>query len=263
MSNFAIGFCLYNPNKSFFERLNFLRNAGIATFIYDNSKDSFFDSNLSNTASFHHDPLNSGLGYGMHWILKEAFQNNFKYVIYFDQDTLFSMSTISFLKNFLLSNKFTKNFSSIQVKGVDSISKNINLIYTTRLQINSGTIFNLDNMSNIGFHDKSFFIDGVDYSHCLNSLIKGYNLGVVYGAPDFDHDTEQGYDYYRFFGFYKGVRKYSSARMFDYFISSIRLLFKSLVFAQFIFFCTCLKLLFLYFLDQLFVRLFKISASNG
>jgi hypothetical protein len=75
MKEFALGFCLYNPDESFYYRLNLLRNAGIVTFIYDNSKVSYFNvNNYSNNYGFHHDPLNSGLGYGLHWILKEAFQ---------------------------------------------------------------------------------------------------------------------------------------------------------------------------------------------
>lgn len=262
MRDFAIGFCLYNPDEDFYYRLNLLRNAGIVIFIYDNSKDSHFDDNFSNTYRFHHDPLNSGLGQGLHWILSESFKSNFKHLVYLDQDTIFSMSTILFFKNFLLSNKFTKNFSSIQFKGVVNPPINVNLIFLTRFQINSGTIFNLENMSKIGFHDKTFFVDGVDYSHCLNSLIKGYDLGVVFGAPDFDHDADQGYEYYRIFGFNKGVRKYSYARMLDYFISSVRLLFKSLIAAQFNFFFTCLKLTLLYFFDQIFVRFFNVSPSD-
>lgn len=131
-----------------------------------------------------------------------------------------------------------------------------------KLQINSGTIFNLAIMDKIGFHDKSFFVDVVDYSHSLNSSINGYDLGVLYGAPDFDHDAEQGYAYYSFFGISKGVRKYNLSRIFDYSVSSLRLLFKSLYHFQFYYFFLFAKLFFLYIADQMLIRIFTVSHSN-
>ncbi len=272
MKIFAVGFCIYNPEAKFFSRLEDLKALKKVTYIYDNSPVAVFDKGIRSYSNrYYHDSLNSGLGIGLNWILREAFLDGYKYLIYFDQDTIFTKNTISFIDSFLKFNQFPENFSSIQILSkslcglyhpvIDGLKK-APLLTTTFLQINSGSIFNLPIMNSIGFHDKSFFIDCVDYSHCLNSAIYKYSLGSLSGVPDFDHDSELGYVYYSLFGKSKGVRKYNFLRIFDYSSSILRLSFKALFHFQFYYFILFVKLFFLYISDQIFVRFFTASHTN-
>jgi len=92
------------------------------------------------------------------------------------------------------------------------------------LAISSGSVFYLENLRRIGWHNPTYFVDGVDYEFCLNSSNHRLLVGECSTTPGFDHETEQADHTTTVFGQRRRVRRYSWARMTDSAVASTRLL---------------------------------------
>jgi rhamnosyltransferase len=83
------------------------------------------------------------------------------------------------------------------------------------LAISSGMLFVLENARRMGWHDHSYFVDGVDYEFCLRARAQGLRIGLYPGTPGFDHESEQPDVPRRFAGRTWRLRKYSPHRVVD------------------------------------------------
>jgi rhamnosyltransferase len=236
---------LYNPDNSTYERIKSAIDFGYEVYIFDNSPDLnsklFVSENKNKVRYFTYD-RNVGIGPALRLICSTAFDNGSEHLLFFDQDTIFTEETLNFIIDYLSESSVGENsaksdkFLSVTFRDAVINRKrgiieqaiigkySVNVVDFT---ISSGTLFSLKNLKNIGWHDESFKVDGVDYAICISAESNGLKIAEISNTPGLDHETNQGNKIFRFmFKTYSG-RKYSLFRIRDYIYSSLRLAVKS------------------------------------
>lgn len=257
-------FVLYNPTESLYDRIELLLNKGQIVWVYQNSqisekvKKKIISSGLCRVYG---DCSNDGLGVALAVLAEDALNSNYAYMINFDQDTLFTVDTIDSLNTDFLRSAFESDYATIQVADKELMSQ-INAkehcgIFEKYLTINSGSIFDLRKMSLIGFHDRSFFVDGVDYEYSFRCRSSGYRCGVIGSIPDIDHRSEQGNFAIKLFGKTLILRNYPLERVKDYNRAMFRLLVKSFYKMDLVFALLFLKHLLVYNSLAIVAKLYK------
>ncbi len=133
--------------------------------------------------------------------------------------------------------------------GAGGVFKDVNLA------INSGSLFFLKNVKKLGWHNETYFVDGVDYEYCFKSYLAGFKIAKYSGVPSFDHESEQPDKIITIFGKRLLIRKYSKARVKDSVHSYFRLLYSALRLGDFKFLYIFLRSLMIYVFGQLLARL--------
>lgn len=257
-SLFAIGFIIYNAEEKSLDRIIKIANAGFFIYIFDNSPSSFISkNNFTNNANIFYitSGKNLGLGCGLSMICATAYYNSYKFLLFLDQDTIFTDKTLNFVSNYLkkLSLIDQSKYAALVFNGKNNQNNAIN---TVLLAISSGSLFSLKALKNIGWHNENYFVDCVDYEFCLRAKYHGYEIGSISNTPDFDHISEQPDQQRSFFGKVIFLRRYSAMRMQDAFLAYSKLIFfclnKNKISDTFFVF----RSLVMYFLGQLLARIF-------
>ena len=232
----AIGFVIYRPESSFYERLELIEKAGISFYVYDNSPEIPY-AKLKIESLLHARYIssgkNEGLGVGLSDLCQGAYQEDFDGLLFFDEDTGFHLKTISFIQSFMNENigYLLEKYSAVAFSGAQSNTSkkgNDKLFFDVDFAINSGSLFILKNLEKLGWHNKSYFVDGVDYEFCLCSHIAGFRVGKYFDTPYFDHESEQPDRVVTIFGKRLLVRRYSASRIQDALHSYLRLIYTSI-----------------------------------
>jgi rhamnosyltransferase len=105
-------------------------------------------------------------------------------------------------------------------------------ILDSDLTINSGSLFILNNLKSIGWHNEKYFVDGVDYEVCSRASAKGFKIGKCTNTPGFDHISEQPDKIYKVFGKKLMLRRYPFVRNIDIIRSSVKLIFSLIISGQ-------------------------------
>lgn len=261
----AIGFIVYQPESSFYRRLEKINGAKLTTFVYDNSPEMSKTKELISCLPYVHyfsSGKNVGLGLGLYEICRNASQKNFESLLFFDQDTKFNLETISFIEKIFITNKedLEKNYSSLCFSGAQEVNQGNSstpLYLDVDLTINSGSLFFLKNLKRMGWHNPTYFVDGVDYEFCLRSHIAGFKIGKFFNTPYFDHETEQPDDVVTILGKRILIRKYSTIRVKDGFRSYIRLIYSSVIRGQFKFTFLFFRSFLIYIFGQVMARILR------
>jgi len=263
----VVGVVVYKPTNKFIERINEVVKSGFDVYLLDNSpEDSKLRDSFCYEKKVHYITLgkNVGLGIGITSICAQAYYEGNKELVFFDQDTGFNDKTLSFIENF--SNENSQQLSSYSMvnfnaKELDVRNSNNNSFKLIRasLVINSGSLFFLETLKDMGWHDLSYFVDSVDYKFCLDSAVRNYKVGECKTTPGFDHVTEQDDSVYTFFRHKFMARKYSNRRVKDTLHSLLRLIGSSLLNFKYVFFMKFSRFLFVYILVQTYVRIFPKS----
>lgn len=253
-SKIAVGVVVYHAGEELLRRLELASAEGFEVYVFDNSPD------IANVREFaaHHPRLhyftcgkNLGLGIGISTVCANAYHKGHTALLFFDQDTGFNSETLSYVENNYLSNtEDYKNFSAIAFKSGGRES-----VQDVPLLINSGSLYFLDKLKTLDWLDCTYFVDGVDYKLCLDSLNKGYRIGACSATPGFDHITEQADSRYRIAGRTYSMRAYSWSRIKDTTRSNVRLIFSALRSFKFCFALRITRLLTLYCASQILVRI--------
>lgn len=255
--NMAIGIVLYNPEKDYIDKLYEILKAGYDIFLFDNSATAIKNSKI-NKFNYYHSPTNLGLSSGMKQICINALNEGFKTLLYFDQDTEFTLETLDY--TYRIQNSFfevnKKNYLAISMSENKFFDKNI---VDVKLLRNSGTIFLLDQLKLINWFDTSFFVDGVDYDFCLRAKLNKLKLGKFGSVPDFDHEINQGYSEYTFFKSKIFGRRYSQKRLTDIMSSTGKILKKSILNFEIFFALRVLLLTFIFMFYQLILRIYRVT----
>ena len=233
-AEFAIGFVTFNPTPAFYERLSWSATSGHQIYVFDNSPevaetkkwcDSFGGIKFITAGN------NVGLGIGLSIINATAYSDGFSMLLFFDQDTNFDTTTLEFIGRAAAVHIPSRDLKIGAL--VFDAKKNSTTVpnYTAEavlLAISSGSLFNLHALRQIGWHNPSYFVDGVDYELCLRARSNGYAVLKCSHTPGFDHETEQPDQAFIFWGKRVPLRRYSVSRIKD----SVGAYFRLLVFTS-------------------------------
>lgn len=268
--DFAVGFVTYYPPPDFLARLELLNLLGCKIYLYDNSPEhSLIKQQIHklNCITYVTAGKNLGLGVGLSTICAQAYYDSFLTLLFFDQDTIFNQETIGFVQEFCsgslkqIQNKYSmvvfgENGHRIEDKRTLVLSGKFDLVDVS-LAISSGSLFILENLKKIGWHNEKYFVDGVDYEICLKSLANNFKIGKCFNTPGFDHSSEQPDKAYKIFGASLSLRCYSIFRIIDTTKSNTRLLFSSLKMGQFKFAVSIMRSYAIYAVAQLLARVVR------
>ena len=225
----AIGTVVYKPNANVMLRLQSARAAGFSVYVFDNSPQDAAIRDCCrkcepDAIKYSTCGKNVGLGFGISSVCAQAYYDSHRVLIFFDQDTVFDRSTLDFIEEFHAKNaEMAAGYSAIVFN-----AKREKMFKDVLLARSSGSLFFLENLKKINWHNEKYFVDCVDYEFCLRSSNNGLKIGECSGAPGFDHESEQPDVERVIFGKKFLMRKYSASRMLDATLASLRLLAASI-----------------------------------
>ncbi|WP_274642585.1 glycosyltransferase [Pseudomonas serbica] len=264
----AIGIVVYNAGENLLDRLKMAVSAGYSVYVFDNSPSYDSVKKLAKSLegiNYFTCGNNVGLGYGISTVCAQAEVDNFQALIFFDQDTGFSEDTLNFVEKFYLDRKqLVSKYSAFlfNSKNHSDASLNSDGLRDVNLAINSGSLYFLENLKKQGWHDASYFVDGVDYKFCLESAKHKMKIGECSYTPGFDHVTEQEDSLYSLFGKDYQLRPYSWRRIVDTSVSSVRLITYSLLNGEWKFLKILVRLFAIYLATQVYVRVVNFWSRN-
>jgi rhamnosyltransferase len=229
----ALGFVIYNPEEAFSSRVQLAVDSGFDAYIFDNTPEKRSLDRLqegSGRVNYLTCGKNHGLGLGIQAVCAQAYYQNHTALVFFDQDSVFDANTLDFIEKFYVEHpelKFTH--STVVFNSVKESKKARSCFKDVALAINSGSLFYLNNLKTLGWHNDSYFVDGVDYEFCLRSSLGGFKVAEYSCTPGFDHATEQPDRQYRFLWKAYAMRAYAFSRIQDVTVSSFRLIFSALI----------------------------------
>lgn len=263
-TNIAIGFVLYKAESTLLNRINLTIAEGYKCYVFDNSpEDQTFNKEFGEVSNCKYITCgkNVGLGYAISNICAQSYYEGHKALLFFDQDTVFNAQTLNFINSFFNQHiHLIKSYSSIvfnsknpsTYNGLDTPIKDV------LLSISSGSLFFLERLKEINWHNETYFVDCVDYEFCLNSSNHGLKVGEYSSTPGFDHVSEQADSAYTVFGKKRMMRKYSFSRVKGTTIASIRLFLSAIVSLNFKFAYAILRSIAIYLYFQFLVRIINI-----
>ena len=271
--NVAVGMITYNPGASVLSRIQETISCGFKIYVFDNSPDcslirDFVSDNATDSSMITYQTLgkNVGLGIGLCALCASAYYDGFPSLLFFDQDTVYSEETLRYISGF-----FQKNIGLLtQYSAVAFNARNINSpalqetpVTDILLAMNSGSLYVLENVRKMNWHNTKFFVDCVDYEFCLSSNNAHFKLGENTITPGFDHFSEQGDERHRLFGRDLPIRPYPGFRIRDSLRGYFKLLNKCIRTGNGkyyrLFFVTLAKYLFV----QVYIRIVNLFSRRS
>jgi rhamnosyltransferase len=276
----ALGFILFNPSKDAVTRISDSARSGYEIFIFLNSpvKEEFINV-LKSVESIHilSNGLNEGLARGLSSLCNAASLGKFRALLYFDQDSIFTLETLNYVEKYLniiktSDDSFIDSIVSTTFRDTTTLSRRYNHISTFQISgfqvenvyftINSGSLYFLNKMDKYEWFDKRYFVDGVDYSFCIRSKINDFKITEIFNTPGLDHETEQGNLPVKFFNKEKSGRLYPFSRNIDFLKSHLMILWSTLKIRSIKPKIFILKSILSYLYTQLLFRLKSIRQTS-
>jgi rhamnosyltransferase len=265
----AIGFVTYHPGASFIPRLEMLVDRGLDVYVFDNSPEEgavreFCATRPGSRYSTHGE--NAGLGVGLSAVCSRAHQDSHPALLFFDQDTVFGGETLDFIERFYEGNQaLASSYSAIVFDAKDvgrGGAADAPVLKDVLLAISSGSLFFLENLRRMNWHNPSYFVDCVDYEFCLNSSNHGLKIGLCSTTPGFDHQSEQPDQRFLILGREWYIRRYPARRILDTLTASARLMGTSIVTGNLRFLGAIVRSVGIYGAFQVLVRLLGPAGSG-
>ncbi len=181
---------LYNPDSQLSERINSYLPFVEQLYVIDNSdkqNESFFNDILDiNKLIYVWNESNLGIAEALNIALQMAYKNNADWLLTMDQDSSFSLESISIYF------QSVKEFININQVGIFAPNYNYhgnpssNNFSDEQIVITSGSLINLAISKYIGDFDNNLFIDEVDHDYCLRIIKHGYRV-VMFREIDLIH----------------------------------------------------------------------------
>lgn len=182
----------YHPSKNVFYNLCILKKQIKDIIIVDNGS---FDNEISNIESEFNvirNNRNYGIAKALNIGVKYAIENNFEWIITFDQDSTITHNMIDTMMNAYnnLNESYKQKVMSLVPIAIErklikeKIDSDINNIKTQELivEITSGNLVKTKVFKEIGLFDEELFIDYVDHDFCLRLNKSGFLLLQCKGA---------------------------------------------------------------------------------
>ena len=269
--NIAVGFIIFHEDEDFYSKLELLLNNNIPVFLYDNSPNKIRSKDFlklrNDSFCYLTSGGNAGLGVGLTSLSSKAFNKEYDHLLFFDQDTKFSIETINFTMQ-LAQSEFYKKYAAVSFSEMNFFSASnselslINPLCSVKETVlirNSGTLFNLQDLKKINWFNKDFFVEGVDYEFCLRCLNHKLKLALINNVPGFDHESDQGNANYKIFGLNLIGRKYPKQRIREVCLSSIQLIYLGLRNFKILFVLFILRNNGLFLIKQMLLRIAKLN----
>ena len=261
-SRIAIGIVIYTPQENLIDRIRIIQESSHTIYVFDNSPEigvvGEFCRKQENCRYITYGS-NVGLGIGISALCSEAFNEGHSALLFFDQDTFFSGTTLSFVQEFYINNAHLESEYSAIVfnakKGNNPGNEKGSQVKNVFLAISSGSLFFLKNLKEMGWHNTGYFVDCVDYEFCLNSNNNNFRIGEVSSTPGFDHQTGQEDQEYVFLKKKMLLRPYKLARMSDAISAYFKLIMASLFSLNIRYFLLFIKSMLIYIYYQILVRI--------
>ena len=179
---------LYNPDEKLLSNIKSYVNQVDVLYVYDNSPNphaDLFDNYKENIRYIFADGKNHGLGFPINKIAKKCLNENFDWLITFDQDSFAPSNMINKLKDYICSDMFDKDIAVIApvirhkifgYEGDDNYLPYLPIISYKRMAIQSGALHNLHMLEEIGGYDESLFVYQVDNEYCTRCRLAGYKI---------------------------------------------------------------------------------------
>ena len=240
----ALAFILYNPTESVWKRISAAISEEFSVFVFDNSpspENQNKAKEIGSSICYLKTGQNIGIGRALNYIGRSACAEGYALLLNFDQDTVFTAETLEYISR----------FGSACIAYMDRLRRAAVFSVTLRagpaphhfrpcrilegydfdpvkLTINSGTLFFLDRLEEVGYHNTSYFVDCVDYSMCVEAQKHGLNIFELHDIPGLDHSIEQEDKAWKLCGKTFRGRRYPNSRIRDYLNASGRLFLRSL-----------------------------------
>ena len=249
MDNVFFFSVLYNPPENAIKNIILARLAGFIPIVYLNNVNEEYLNKLKDLEVVTlGGNSNVGLGVAFNEVEVYLSSNSVEHFIYFDQDTIVGQSSWNAIKNSYL-NFFHDDVGMLYFNNHIS-SDDLSVV------ISSGCAFSLKVLSVIGYHDRSYFVEGVDYEFCLRLKAHGYKIkSVLLNA--IDHSTLQDKAEKFFFGKKIDIRCYGSGRLSDFNKSHLRLIKKAIKLRQYKLLFFFIKSFIVFNLNELFNRFLR------
>jgi rhamnosyltransferase len=224
--NYAIGLVLYQPEEYIIKRIDLMSKLGFCLYIYDNSPfNEISEAILGKSGNIHYVTAgkNVGVARSLSVLCATAYAHGYRKLLFLDQDTRVSDQTLRFINDYSLTLTAIEQERYAAMVFSGKKQANCESVDAT-FAISSGSLFTLDILRRIGWHNNRYFVDCVDYEFCLRSIHYGYKIRIVYNTPGFDHVTEQPDREICLFGKKLLIRRYAFARIKDAFLAYMRLL---------------------------------------
>lgn len=239
---------LYNPTINALKNVINAKKYGITPIVYlNNVSDEYLIILRKLDVIIMGSNINVGLGIPFYEVENFLNENSFKYYVYFDQDTI--VKNHVWLK---IKNTYKRDFNE----------KNIGMLFyghaksNSPIVVNSGSLFSIRVLNKIGFHDKRYFVEGVDYEFCLRLKNNGYVIKKIYESG-IDHYSLQDNEIVKIFSKNIKIRSYGYKRLSDFFISHCKLILKAIILGEFILAIIFFKSLVIFFLEEFLSKLIK------
>jgi hypothetical protein len=211
---------LYHPTENCIDNIVRAKKLGYMTVVYLNYVSHDFLSKLKNTgAIILGNNVNVGLGLAFYEFEQYMNLQGYNYFVYFDQDTIVKEEAWYSILNTYISEYRKNNVGLVYYSNVIDVE--------SKIVINSGSLFSMDVLNKIGFHDNSFFVEGIDYEFCFRLNVNNLIISKI-ECEGIDHVSLQDGFQKRFLCWTLPLRVYKRQRMKDFNFSHLRLLFLSL-----------------------------------
>lgn len=242
----AISFVTYYPDRGVLDRIDFALESGFSVFVFDNTPggSEVFKNEGQENFFLMGSGENVGLGMALHRMMQAIAENGFSSVFYFDQDTLFTMATMEWLKQWLRGNDTSLN-AGVAVwnftNSSDILSPETAVNQKGYLLVSSGSLFQLEVLKKLGWHNPRYFLECIDYELCARALYAGFALVDVGGCVGMDHLSLQPVDMLQLLGRKFTYRLYSLGRTWSFVWGLFVLGIRSFLRGQWIFGLKCLR----------------------
>ena len=274
-SRLVLGIITYKPGQNLIARLGAALLQGYRLYIFDNSPEDDGVRKLAgeNPAGIVYMTCgkNAGLGFALASICARAYYDGCHALLFFYQDTVFTHDTLDFIRGFYEQHaELQKEYSAVvfNSKNIPMVEEGGLALNTVLLAVNSGSLYFLENLKRLNWHNINYFVDCVDYEFCLSTYNNGFKIGEYTKTPGFDHSAEQDDRMYKFFGAVRPMRAYPLSRVWDSIFATLKLLVKSVATGNYIFFYEIGKATSKYLIVQVYVRIvsalkfFKIAHGK-